>query len=178
MTSCFPTSAGNRAELSCVAAAERKRGRRAFPFRERGLESHMRRLCSAQQTRRARADTEFRDRSGRGIAQERIVREPEIIIRRKVNQLIADEIDLRALRRTELAQFSMKRLRAQRLQLLVKKFAHRTSAPREGYIQSAQERSAAESCQTFDFASPSTTAMTSRPGREPLEMRQCPAASV
>jgi hypothetical protein len=44
--------------------------------------------------------------------------------------------------------------------------------------QSPQDSKEAASVQTPDLVSPRTTTITSRPGREPLAIRQCPAASV
>jgi hypothetical protein len=49
---------------------------------------------------------------------------------------------------------------------------------RRNYIQSPHERRAEASRHTPDLLSPNTTTMTSRPGREPLAIKQCPAASV
>src|SRR5205823_5970912 len=56
----------------------------------------------------------------------------------------------------------------------------RTRDARDAFDQSQrpQESNEAASVQTPDLVSPRTTTMTSRPGREPLAIRQWPAASV
>ncbi len=52
------------------------------------------------------------------------------------------------------------------------------SPPRATYIQRPHERSADESRQTPALLSPRTTTMMSRPARDPLLIKQWPAASV
>src|SRR5438874_12241070 len=90
--------------------------------------------------------------------------------------MFADKIDTWPLSRPDLAQLTQQRSRAELLQLVAERFVHRLRCNRQS--QSPQERRDAASAQTPDLVSPRTTTMTSRPGREPLAMRQCPAASV
>src|SRR5882724_4526708 len=53
-----------------------------------------------------------------------------------------------------------------------------SSHGRRYYIHKPQDSNAEASRHTPDLLSPNTTTMTSRPGREPLAIKQCPAASV
>jgi len=70
----------NCSERCRVTAAETERRFRFLPFRERGFEAKVRRLRPADQSRRARAYTEFRNRFGSCFAQLRIIRQPEVIV--------------------------------------------------------------------------------------------------
>ena len=84
----------------------------------------MRRLCAADQPRRASADTEFRDRLRRGFAQTGIVRQAEVIVGGKIDEPFADDFHFGALRAPDLAQFSVQRSCPERLQLLLEKIVH------------------------------------------------------
>src|ERR1700736_2002761 len=88
----------NCSERSCVTAAETERRFRSLPFRECGFETNMWRLRSANQSRRARAYTKFRNRFRCWLAQLRIIRQSEIVVRGKVDQPFAVKIDSRSLR--------------------------------------------------------------------------------
>ena len=133
----------------------------------------MRRLRAADQARGAGADPKFFDRGDRRLAQNRIGRQPEIIIRGKINQLAPNNPDLGSLWAADLAQLAMKRARVERLELFLEKFAHSRASGRANYIRRRPQESNAEaSCQTPALLSPSTTTMMSRPGTVPLAMRQ------
>src|SRR5229473_3722358 len=82
----------NRSDRCCVTAAKGEGRFSSFPFCQRGFQTNMRRVRAANQSGRARADTKFRDRFRRCLAQMWITRESEVIVRGKVDQLFAVNI--------------------------------------------------------------------------------------
>ena len=161
----------NRPDGRGVTAAEADGGLRPLPFCQRRFEADMRRLGAADQARCARSHPEFFDRVDRGFSQPRVIGQAKIIVRRKIDQLLPNDLDFRPLRAADLAKFPEQRLGAEGLQLILKEIAHRTAAL-GGYIQSPHESSAEASCQTPVLLSPSTTTIISRPGRAPLAIKQ------
>ena len=97
----------NRSERGCLTAAKAERRFSAFPFRQRGLQTQMRRVRPTNQSGRARTDTKFRDRFRCCLTQMRVIREAEVIVRGKVDQLFAVNIDHRSLRTADLAEMSI-----------------------------------------------------------------------
>ena len=99
---------GNGADGGGVTAVEGEGGLRLLPIGQGALQADVRRLGSADEARRAGAHAEFVDRGdGRG-AKARIIGQSEIIVRRKVNEMPAGDIDLRILRRLDFAQAAVK----------------------------------------------------------------------
>src|SRR5437667_4209011 len=121
----------DRAERSGVSATETKRGFCSFPFGQHIFQTHMWRLCPADQPRGPSANPEFAERSDRCLAQSRIVGETEIIVRRKIDEPPPGDFDFRPLRAADFAKMSIQRACTERLQLLCKKIAHARPAAAE-----------------------------------------------
>ena len=112
-TSSLRSSAPSVPDRRRVAAGKSQRRLGALELREPLLEPHVRRERAADQPRRSRADAILIDRQLGRFAQGGLRREAEVIVRGKIDQLLARKFHRRLLRRIDLAQLPQQRVRAQ-----------------------------------------------------------------
>src|SRR5207248_9264788 len=125
----FPGDGGKSADRGRVTAIKSNCGWHVFPFCNRALQCHMRRLCSRNQTGCAGADAKLFNRVCRRGTQLFVGGETEVIVGRKVNEMLADQLYARPLGRSNFAQSPQKRTRTEPIELVAKWLIHRESVP-------------------------------------------------
>src|SRR5205823_14147465 len=133
----FPGDGGKSADRGRVTAIKSNCGWHVFPFCNRALQCHMRRLCSRNQTGCAGADAKLFNRVCRSGTQSFVGGETEVIVGRKVNEMLADQLYARPLGRSNFAQSPQKGTRTKLIEFIAKRFIHCDSLPARTSFTSA-----------------------------------------
>ena len=112
---------GDRAGVGGEAALEDDGGLGLLELGEPALELHVDRHRAGDRAHRAGADAELLERVERPLPQSRMRRQPEVVVRREVDDLAAVDRRARGLLVVEHAQAAVEPLRLERVQFVAEK---------------------------------------------------------